>query len=182
MTSRRLPALVVLVAVVLGHGGPAGATDAGRPGDGTSATTEATDGGTTPEEDPRARRDAARRQQTALATDLDVLEASEAELDAAAAALAAEVRAQEEAVRASERALQAATAEIGRARSTLAATEDRIGVLTDRLVERAVDSFITPSQTTLHDVAVSADLTEALRKRAFVSQLVVPTRDRRGRG
>ena len=170
MTSRRLPALVILVAVVVGLGGPAGAVDAGPEEAGPPAA--ATSDGGTPEEDPRARREAARRQQTALATDLDVLEASEAELDAAAAALATEVRAQEEAVRASQQALEAATAAISRAKAALTATENRIGVLTDRLVERAVDSFITPSQTTLHDVAVSADLTEALRKRAFVSQLL----------
>ena len=162
MTSRRLPAFTLLVSLAVGLLGPAPARAA--------EPAPAAEGEVAGEE--RAARDAARNEREGLTADLDLLEASEVELQAAARALAVEVRDQRSAVKDAERAVEEANADIRRAQAAIAAAEAEIVVLTDQLVERAVDSFITPTQTTFHDVAVSADLTEALRKRAFVSQLL----------
>lgn len=150
MMPPRIPALALVVVVVAGLTGTAHAAEG----------------------DPRAARDAARQEQSALAADLDVLEASEAELDAATAVLGAEVRASEADVAASRQAVEVAEAEIVRAETALVAARAEITALKAQLVDRAVDSFISPTQSSFYDVAASADLTEAVRKQAFISQLV----------
>lgn len=151
MTARRLSAPVLVAMLIAVLTGTAGAADPS---------------------DPRAAREETRREQAALAADLDVLEASETELDAAADALAADVRSQKADVESSQQAVEAATAESDRARAALKTAKDEIDVLTAQLIDRAVDSFISPVQSSLYDVAVSADFTEAARKQAFISQLV----------
>ena len=164
MTSRRLPAVTLLFALVVSLLAPE-QVGAAEPAPGADAANQVAG-------EERAEREAARNEREGLTADLDVLEASEVELRAAAKALAAEVRTQRAAVKDAERAVEEVTADIERAQAAIAAAEAEIVVLTDQLVERAVDSFITPTQTTFHDVAVAAGLTEALRKRAFVSQLL----------
>jgi septal ring factor EnvC (AmiA/AmiB activator) len=151
MTKLRLTALALSACLVVGLTGTAGAEDP---------------------DDPEAALEEARRQRAALATDLDVLHASEAELHAAAEALAAEVEAQEAALEASERAVEVAEAEVRRAEGELSRTRAEIDRLTAQLVDRAVSSFVAPARLSLHDVAVSANFTDAARKQAFIARVI----------
>ena len=82
------------------------------------------------------------------------------------------MRASEADVAASRQAVEVAEAEIIRAEAALVAARAEIDALTAQLVDRAVDSFISPTQSSFYDVAASADLSEAVRKQAFISQLV----------
>lgn len=154
MTTPRRRALVLAFALVAALTGTAGAADPTEPAD------------------PEAAREEARRKQASLASDLDVLNASEVELHAAAEALAAEVQAQQAEVATSARAAQVAEAEVRAAEAELGRTRAEIERLTDRLVERAVRSFIAPERSSLHDLAVSANFTDAARKQAFIAQVI----------
>lgn len=151
MTKPRRPALALAVALLAGLTGTAGATEPA---------------------DPEAAREEARRKQAALAADLDLLNASEMQLRAAAAALAAEVRAQQAEVAAAARAVDVAEAEVRAAEAELTRTREEIERLTERLVDRAVSSFIAPERSSLYDVAVSANFTDAARKQAFIAQVI----------
>lgn len=127
--------------------------------------------------DARAQRDDARRRKAALASDLDVLNASEADLSAAVDALAASVSAQSAQVDAARQAVAAAEAEVAQAEADLTATTGAIGQLKAVLVERAVDSFVNPIENSFVDIVESSDPAEAGRKQAFLDQVIANETD-----
>lgn len=129
------------------------------------------------EGDARAKRDDARRERASRAADLDVLNASEAELQAALDALAADVAAQTAEGEVARQEAITAEVELVQAEAELAATVESIRLLKEQLVERAVDIFVGPVENTLADVVESADPTEAARKHALLDQLITSDAD-----
>jgi murein DD-endopeptidase MepM/ murein hydrolase activator NlpD len=116
------------------------------------------------DDDVVARRDEARRQQAALAAEVDVLNASEAELQGALDAIAVQVAGQEVEVERADVALAEAEEALAGAEAELRATSDRIAELKIRVVDRAVDSFINPAASTFYVVVESSGPAEAGRK------------------
>jgi murein DD-endopeptidase MepM/ murein hydrolase activator NlpD len=120
------------------------------------------------DDDVVARRDEARRQQAALAAEVDVLDASEAELQGALDAIAVQVAGQEVEVGRADVALAEAEEALAGAEAELRATSDRIAELKIRVVDRAVDSFINPAASTFYVVVESSGPAEAGRKQALL--------------
>jgi murein DD-endopeptidase MepM/ murein hydrolase activator NlpD len=127
--------------------------------------------------DAQAERDEARRKQAALAADLDALNASEAELQSALDAIAADLAHQQAELESARQAIAAAEAEVTQAEAQLAATRVQIEGLKRQLVDRAVDSFVTPSANSFYEVVESNDPGEAGRKQAFLDQLTAKDTD-----
>lgn len=147
---RTLAVLVVLAVCATLLSGPAGAA-----------------GGTA-----REQRDEARRQRAALAVDLDALNASDDALQGAVDALTDQVRGQRAELEAARQAVHAADAASVAARAELAATNAAIAGLKQQLVAAAVESFVAPGDGGFHEVLQSGDPAEAVRRQAFVDQVV----------
>ncbi len=92
--------------------------------------------------DPRAARDAVRRERAASAAELDGLKAEDAVLEAAVAELNANVAAQEARVADARRATAEARSAAERLADEVAATEQRVTELEQLLRDRAVESYI----------------------------------------
>jgi murein DD-endopeptidase MepM/ murein hydrolase activator NlpD len=120
------------------------------------------------DDDVVARRDETRRQQQALTSEVDALNASEAELQAALDAIAVQVAGQQVEVQRADDAVGAADTAVAVAEAELQATRDRIRDLKERLVDRAVDSFINPAATTFYVVVESSGPADAGRKQALL--------------
>src|SRR5687767_12921688 len=122
--------------------------------------------------DPAAEREQVRQRRAVLSGELDHLDASDAVLAGALEELEAQLDDQRAAVRRARAAADAAEAELVAARRSLRETRARVVELTDRLVGRAVTSFINPSEPSFEDVLRSRDLGEAVRKDALMGELV----------
>jgi len=107
-----------------------------------AAATPLLDGAGAQSVDPRAARDAVRRERAASAAELDGLKAEDAILEAAVAELNANVAAQEARVADARRATAEARDAAERLAAEVAATEQRVAELEQLLRDRAVESYI----------------------------------------
>ncbi len=122
--------------------------------------------------DPAGEREQVRQRKAVLAGELDHLEASDAVLVEALEELEGQLAGQRAAVREARAEAEAAEEELETARRELRETRHRVAELTDRLVGRAVNTFINPSEPSFEDVLRSRDLGEAVRKDALMGELV----------
>ena len=125
----------------------------------------------------RAKRDEARRRRAQVASQLNALKASDAELDAAVAALDTQVKAQSAATTAAESAAGAADVALTQAQARLEATEGRIGKLRELLARRAVSAYMRPSGETVIEVLQSHDLGEVSRRTTMLRRVASNDRD-----
>ena len=125
----------------------------------------------------QAKRDAARRRQAQLASQLNALKASDKELDAAVAALDTQVAAQSAAARAAESAAGAADVALTQADARLAATGGRIGKLRNLLARRAMSAYMRPGGDTVIEVLQSRDLGEVSRRATMLQRVASNDRD-----
>jgi murein DD-endopeptidase MepM/ murein hydrolase activator NlpD len=124
------------------------------------------------QEDPRRARDQVRRERASLAGELDTLRASEGELLATLDALEDQVGRQAVALEAAKSAVRAAEVEMAAAGERVDVTRARVMVLTEALVDRAVESFMHPnSDPTFDEVVRSRDVAEAARKTALLGHV-----------
>jgi murein DD-endopeptidase MepM/ murein hydrolase activator NlpD len=122
--------------------------------------------------DPAAEREQVRQRKAVLSGELGHLEASDAVLAAALEELEGQLADQRAAVRDARDAADAAEEELADTRRSLEETRAKVAELTDRLVGRAVTSFMNPSEPSFEDVLRSRDLGEAARKDALMGELV----------
>jgi len=122
--------------------------------------------------DPAAEREQVRQRKAGLSGELGHLEASDAVLAAALEELEGQLADQRAAVRDARDAADAAEEELADTRRSLEETRAKVAELTDRLVGRAVTSFMNPSEPSFEDVLRSRDLGEAVRKDALMGELV----------
>jgi murein DD-endopeptidase MepM/ murein hydrolase activator NlpD len=122
--------------------------------------------------DPASEREQVRQRKAVLSGELDHLQASDAVLVEALEELEGQLAGQRAAVREARAEAEAAEEELETARRELRETRFRVEQLTDRLVGRAVNTFINPSEPSFEDVLRSRDLGEAVRKDALMGELV----------
>jgi murein DD-endopeptidase MepM/ murein hydrolase activator NlpD len=127
--------------------------------------------------DPRAARNEARDRQARLAEELDGLAASENELLDAIATLSEQVDAQSGEVEAARQAVAAADQQVAEAEAAMAETGASIDGLTEAVVQRAVETFIRPTNDDLGEMVQSRDIAEASRKRALLEQVTANDED-----
>jgi murein DD-endopeptidase MepM/ murein hydrolase activator NlpD len=122
--------------------------------------------------DPAAEREQVRQRKAVLSGELSHLQASDAVLAGALEELEGQLADQRAAVQRARDAAVAAEEELADKRRSLRETRARVAELTERLVGRAVNSFINPSEPSFEDVLRSRDLGEAVRKDALMGELV----------
>jgi murein DD-endopeptidase MepM/ murein hydrolase activator NlpD len=122
--------------------------------------------------DPAAERERVRQRKAVLSGELDQLQASDAVLADALEELEGQLTDQRAAVDTARDAADEAERDLADARHSLAETRRKVAELTDRLVNRAVTSFMNPSEPSFEDVLRSRDLGEAARKDALMGELV----------
>lgn len=127
--------------------------------------------------DARRRRDAARQRQAQMATQLDHLKASDAELEAAVGVLGGQVKAQEASAESAGQAVEAAMAAVAGAQARIAATEKRMGQLRQAVVGRAVSAYVRPQDQAFTEVIQAKDLGEASRRSTLLNQVNNNDRD-----
>lgn len=127
--------------------------------------------------DLRAEQERVRRQKAAVASQLDVLKASDAEVQAALAAVDGDLRQEEAALEAAQRteADEERTAADLQARE--AAAQDQLAGLDRRLSDSLVDAYVHPALERGLASVVSADVNERLAKEALFEFATVSNRD-----
>ena len=121
--------------------------------------------------DARRHRDDLRSRRSTAASQLNVLKASNLQLDQALEALTTQVIAQEAKLASARQAVVAAAAELAAAEARLATTKARIAELHAEVVNRAVDAYMRPSESTFAGFREAADLNDASRRRAMLQQV-----------
>ena len=115
-----------------------------------------------------------RRQQQAVAGDLDVLRAQDAEVEAALATTATALAEQEAVVVAAAAALAAAEQRVGEAREAVAALEREIRDLERQLRELAIDAYIGSGRSNpLGAVLTAEDVNDAARRLTVIDVVAV---------
>lgn len=122
--------------------------------------------------DPTAEREQVRQRKAVLSGELDHLQASDEVLAAALEEVEAQLDDQRAAVRRASAEADDAEEELDDARRKLAEARRQVQELTERLVGRALSSYINPSEPSFEDVLRSKDLGEAVRKDALMGELV----------
>ncbi|MCU1485002.1 MAG: Peptidase [Actinomycetia bacterium] len=121
--------------------------------------------------DPRAARDAARARKAKLAAQLNTLRASEKDLLGAARTLNDQVLSQAAKVDAARQAVKAATAELTEADRSLKETRASIDKLSHLVVERAVQTYMSPGRVDPNGLGDTKDLAAAARKQALLDSV-----------
>jgi murein DD-endopeptidase MepM/ murein hydrolase activator NlpD len=121
--------------------------------------------------DARRHRDDLRSRRSTAASQLNVLKASNLQLDQALEALTTQVIAQEAKLASARQAVVAAAAELAAAEARLATTKAHIAELHAEVVNRAVDAYMRPSESTFAGFREAADLNDASRRRAMLQQV-----------
>jgi murein DD-endopeptidase MepM/ murein hydrolase activator NlpD len=121
--------------------------------------------------DARRHRDDLRSRRSTAASQLNVLKASNLQLDQALEALTTQVIAQEAKLASARQAVVAAAAELAAAEARLTTTKARIAELHAEVVNRAVDAYMRPSESTFAGFREAADLNDASRRRAMLQQV-----------
>jgi len=121
-----------------------------------------------PADNPSAERAKVREQRAQVATEVDALRATEAEVEAALAALESNVRGQEAMVAEAQRAAADAKAAHEEAVAAVQAKQAEIEGLREQIREFAVQSFVHPPADDAMAAISSADPGEAAQKRALL--------------
>ena len=120
----------------------------------------------------RARREAARSRHAQLASQIDVMRASDAQLMSAVQSLIKEVDVQAASVDAARLALRAAMVAADAAGARLSATRGRIAVLRGAVIQRAVSEYVEPaSASAFSELVSSRNLDDATRRRQLMSEV-----------
>ncbi|MGI8662820.1 MAG: D-alanyl-D-alanine carboxypeptidase family protein [Acidimicrobiales bacterium] len=101
------------------------------------------------QDDPRAKKGQVQGQQTAVASQINVLEASAADVQAGLASVQAEVAAAEASVAAAQAAVDAATASLTAAKANQEVAQREVDERMRRLRELAIDSYVNADARTL---------------------------------
>ena len=118
--------------------------------------------------DTEAERDAIRDQQDRIAEQLDVLQASDAEIDDALDEIDAALAAQEQAVAAARAEVEAAVAAQREAEAALRAAHRDVEILEAAIVEMAVASYVHPPTADLVQSLQAQSLSDALIQRIYL--------------
>ena len=123
--------------------------------------------------DPRSRREEIQREKAEVAAQLDVLQATDAELEEAYRTLVEKVRQQEARVADAQREVDEAQRIADQLAAEAEETQRQVDQLRDRVRDRAVAAYVNPSgDTDVTDVLLrDDDLNEAERRKAIVDQL-----------
>lgn len=119
----------------------------------------------------RKRQDELRAKRSQAASQLNVLQASNAEVEKALNALSAEVIAQEAKLSSARQAVAAAAAELAAAEARLAETKASIADLHTELVSRAVNAYMHPSEPAFAGFRDATDFNDASRRQAMLQQV-----------
>ena len=123
--------------------------------------------------DAREAREESRRAQADLAKDIDLLEASDAELIAALEALNEQIFAQEQLVATAQDEVARARAEEARLREEIAATRLAAVELQERAFDRMVAAYVAPRDESI----TSSDPTASARREALFRQVDLDSQD-----
>jgi len=118
--------------------------------------------------DPRKQREEVKRQQAEVASQVDTLKATGAEVSKALDALDANVRAQEAALADARLAAEQATADAAAARAAELEAERQLRELRTELQQIAIAAYIDPSESDSVDLLQSASMSDAVVKRALI--------------
>ena len=118
--------------------------------------------------DPSAERERVRAQKANVATQVDALRATDAEVEAALAALEANVAGQQAMLAEAERAAAEAREAAAEAAAAVEAKQAEIAVLRDEIREFAVQAFVHPPANDALAALESSDPGEAAEKRALL--------------
>lgn len=125
----------------------------------------------------REKREAARRKRAKLASELNHLRASDAQLSRAVKVLNEQVAAQQADADAARQAVQAALAAVADSEARIKATEAEMGELHAAVVNRAVSVYVRPKDNALAGVIGARDLGEASRRSSLLAQVTNKDRD-----
>ncbi len=115
------------------------------------------------------KRDEVRRQKAAQASEVNALEASDAEVSAALSALSANVSAQQDRVEEAERAVAQATAEQEAAEAEQAKKQAELDEITEEMKQSAVEAYVSAGSGTSYATLGSDDINDAVNKRTLLS-------------
>ena len=119
----------------------------------------------------RAKQQAAAEKRARLASQLNQLRASDAQLTSAVRVLDRQVMAQQAGADAARQAVQAALDAVARSEARITATETEIGALRTAVVDRAVSAYVRPKDNALVGLIGAKDLGDASRRSALLAQV-----------
>lgn len=125
----------------------------------------------------RAKRESARQKRAELATKLNHLRASDAQLTSAVKILDRQVAAQQAGADAARQSVQAALIAVAKSEAQISATEGEMSVLHTAVVNRAVSVYVRPKDNALVGVIGAKDLGDASRRSSLLAQVTNKDRD-----
>ncbi|HUR18747.1 MAG TPA: peptidoglycan DD-metalloendopeptidase family protein [Acidimicrobiales bacterium] len=125
----------------------------------------------------RQKREAARQKRAQLATRVNALRASDAQLTNAVRDLTAQVRAQQASADTARQAVQAALSAVADAEGRIATTEKEVVTLRTAVVDRAVSAYVRPQRSSFADVIGARDIGQASRRSSMLAQVTNRDRD-----
>ncbi|HSL56345.1 MAG TPA: D-alanyl-D-alanine carboxypeptidase family protein [Acidimicrobiales bacterium] len=128
-------------------------------------------------DDIRAQREEVRRQAAAVAGDIDVIAATDAEVSAALEALEANVRAEQARLDEAQRAVEAAEAEVVAARASEVQAQGEVDALRSSMAAAAVEAYVRPPEQDTLQVMLSGELGDAAERRALLDVRASSTAD-----
>ncbi len=125
----------------------------------------------------RQKREAARQKRAQLASRVNALRASDAQLSSAVAVLNREVKAQQASADTARQAVQVALGAVAEAEARIASTEKEVATLRTSVINRAVSAYVRPETNSFVDVMGARDLGEASRRSSMLAQITNRDRD-----
>ena len=125
----------------------------------------------------REKREAARKKRAKLASEINHLRASDAQLAKAVKVLDQQVAAQQAGADAARQAVQAALAAVAESEARISATETEMTTLHTAVVNRAVSVYVRPKDNAFVGVIGAKDLGEASRRSSLLAQVTNKDRD-----
>ena len=119
-------------------------------------------------EDPATKREQVRKERAAVASKVDVLKASEAEVDSALADLDANVSAQQAVVASAQQAADAAAQEHAAAVEAERRKAEELAAIKARMAKIAVEAYLSPLSGSLMTMLKSSSLSDATMKKEFL--------------
>lgn len=125
----------------------------------------------------REKREAARQKRARLASELNHLRASDAQLTKAVKTLDQQVAAQQAGADAARQAVQAALAAVAESEARIKATETEMTTMRNAVINRAVSVYVRPKDNAMAGVIGARDLGEASRRSSLLAQVTNKDRD-----